>query len=112
RSANASDAASWYSAALEEASRAVAAELAASGVHLALVSALDVLRDGRWGRAEETFGEDPLLAAALTRAIVAGMQGEERDALGAEGVGVVLQHLAAQGEAIGGRNGQSANRKS
>ena len=106
---NLTAAAAWDPAALEEASRAVAAELAASGVHLALVSALDVLRDGRWGRAEETFGEDPLLAAALTRAIVVGMQGEGRDALGGEGVGVVLKHLAAQGEAIGGRNGQSAH---
>ena len=101
--------AAWDPAALEAASRAVAAELASSGVHLALVSALDVLRDGRWGRAEETFGEDPLLAATLTRAIVVGMQGEQRDALGADGVGVVLKHLAAQGEAVGGRNGQSAH---
>src|SRR5690625_2379421 len=45
--------AAWDPAAFEEASRTVAAELAASGVHLALVSALDVLRDGRWGRSEE-----------------------------------------------------------
>src|SRR5690625_6457931 len=52
--------AAWDPAAFEEASRTVAAELAASGVHLALVSALDVLRDGRWGRSEETFGEDPM----------------------------------------------------
>lgn len=106
---NLAAAASWDPAALEEASRAVAAELAASGVHLALVSALDMLRDGRWGRSEETFGEDPLLASALTRAIVVGMQGGGRDALGGDGVGVVLKHLAAQGEAIGGRNGQSAH---
>lgn len=106
---NLSAAAAWDPTALEDASRAVAAELAASGVHLALVSSLDMLRDGRWGRSEETFGEDPLLASALTRAIVVGMQGEGRDALGAEGVGVVLKHLAAQGEAIGGRNGQSAH---
>lgn len=101
--------AAWDPAAFEEASRTVAAELAASGVHLALVSALDVLRDGRWGRSEETFGEDPMLASELTRAIVVGMQGAGGAALGGEGVGVVLKHLAAQGEAIGGRNGQSAH---
>lgn len=105
---NLAAAAAWDPAALEAASCAVAAELAASGVHLALVSALDMLRDGRWGRSEETFGEDPLLASELTRAIVIGMQGERRDALGGDGVGVVLKHLAAQGEATGGRNGQSA----
>src|SRR5690625_2949611 len=106
---NLAAAAAWNPRALEEAARAVAAELAASGVHLALVSALDVLRDGRWGRSEETFGEDPLLAAELTRAIVVGMQGEQGQALGADGAGVVLKHLAAQGETIGGRNGQSAH---
>ncbi|HEX7352757.1 glycoside hydrolase family 3 protein [Brachybacterium sp.] len=106
---NLAAAAAWDPAALEEASRAVAAELSASGAHLALVSALDLLRDPRWGRCEETFGEDPLLASELTAAIVRGMQGEDREHLGQGGAGVVLKHLAAQGEAIGGRNGQSAH---
>ena len=101
-------AASWDVRALREATQAVAAELATSGVHLALVSALDVLRDPRWGRAEECFGEDPLLAAQMTRAVVEGMQGEQRNRVGTGGVAVVLKHLAAQGEAVGGRNGQSA----
>lgn len=105
---NLSSAASWDVEALEEAAAAVAQELAASGVHLALVSALDVLRDGRWGRSEETFGEDPFLASEMTAAIVRGMQGERRSRVGADGVAVVLKHLAAQGEALGGRNGQSA----
>ncbi|MEU1799779.1 glycoside hydrolase family 3 N-terminal domain-containing protein [Streptomyces sp. NPDC019937] len=98
-------AAGWDPDLLTEAAAAVAAELAASGVHLALVSALDLLRDPRWGRAEECFGEDPLLAAELTRAVVTGMQGGHD---GADGVAVVLKHLAAQGEAVGGRNGQSS----
>ncbi|WP_327583728.1 glycoside hydrolase family 3 C-terminal domain-containing protein [Nonomuraea sp. NBC_00507] len=101
-------AAGWDPALLAEAAAAVAAELAASGVHLALVSALDLLRDPRWGRAEECFGEDPLLAAELTRALVIGMQGGDRGAVGRDGVAIVLKHLAAQGEAVGGRNGQSA----
>ncbi|MEU7749160.1 glycoside hydrolase family 3 N-terminal domain-containing protein [Nonomuraea sp. NPDC049158] len=101
-------AAGWDPELLTEAAAAVAAELAASGVHLALVSALDLLRDPRWGRAEECFGEDPLLAAELTRALVIGMQGSDRGAVGRDGVAIVLKHLAAQGEAVGGRNGQSA----
>ncbi|MEV1243547.1 glycoside hydrolase family 3 N-terminal domain-containing protein [Nonomuraea sp. NPDC049750] len=101
-------AAGWDPELLAEAAAAVAAELAASGVHLALVSALDLLRDPRWGRAEECFGEDPLLAAELTRALVIGMQGSDRGAVGRGGVAIVLKHLAAQGEAVGGRNGQSA----
>lgn len=101
-------AASWDVEAVREATEAVAEELAASGVHLALVSALDVLRDPRWGRSEECFGEDPQLAAAMTRAVTEGMQGEQRSRVGSGGVAVVLKHLAAQGEAVGGRNGQSA----
>ncbi|MEQ4723924.1 glycoside hydrolase family 3 N-terminal domain-containing protein [Nonomuraea sp. B19D2] len=106
--ANLAVAAGWDPALLTEAAAAVAAELAASGVHLALVSALDLLRDPRWGRAEECFGEDPLLAAELTRALVLGMQGGDRGAVGHGGVAIVLKHLAGQGEAVGGRNGQSA----
>ncbi|MEU1301196.1 glycoside hydrolase family 3 protein [Streptomyces shenzhenensis] len=101
-------AAGWDPALLAAAAAAVAAELAASGVHLALVSTLDLLRDPRWGRSEECFGEDPLLAAELTRAVVTGMQGEQGGALGTDKVAVVLKHLAAQGETVGGRNGQSA----
>lgn len=101
-------AAAWDPDLLAEASEAVAAGLAASGVHLALVSALDLLRDPRWGRCEECFGEAPALAADLTRAVVEGMQGQGRSRIGAGGVAVVLKHLAAQGEAVGGRNGQSA----
>ncbi|MFF1359648.1 glycoside hydrolase family 3 protein [Streptomyces sp. NPDC058297] len=102
-------AATWRPESLAAAARGVGAELEASGVHIALVSALDVLRDPRWGRGEECYGEDPLLAAELTRAVVEGMQGEARSRVGDGGVGVVLKHLAAQGEAVGGRNGQSAH---
>ncbi|MFI5798075.1 glycoside hydrolase family 3 protein [Streptomyces sp. NPDC051677] len=101
-------AAGWDPRTLTEAAASVAEELAASGVHLALVSALDLLRDPRWGRAEECFGEDPLLAAELTRAVVTGMQNGGQDTPAPGGVAVVLKHLAAQGEAVGGRNGQSA----
>lgn len=93
---------------VHEASAAVGAELAASGVHLALVSTLDLLRDPRWGRSEECYGEDPFLASAMTTAVVTGMQGTDRSRIGSGGVAVVLKHLAAQGEAMGGRNGQSA----
>ncbi|NEG54394.1 glycoside hydrolase family 3 protein [Bifidobacterium platyrrhinorum] len=94
--------------AVREAEAAVAGELAASGVHIALVSGLDIARDPRWGRCEECFGEDPLMAARMCEAVVLGMQGEHRSKVGRGGVAVVLKHLAAQGEAVGGRNGQSA----
>jgi beta-glucosidase len=90
-------AASWQPDLLEGAAAHTARELRARGVHLALVSGLDILRDPRWGRSEECFGEDPLLAALCTRALVRGMAAEP-------GIGVVLKHFAGQGAAIGGRN--------
>ena len=100
--------ATFDSQGVQEAEAAVAAELAASGIHIALVSGLDIARDPRWGRCEECFGEDPLMASRMCEAIVTGMQGEHRSKVGRGGVAVVLKHLAAQGEAAGGRNGQSA----
>lgn len=100
--------ATFDSQGVQEAEAAVAAELAASGIHIALVSGLDIARDPRWGRCEERFGEDPLMASRMCEAIVTGMQGEHRSKVGRGGVAVVLKHLAAQGEAVGGRNGQSA----
>lgn len=100
--------ATFDSQGVQEAEAAVAAELAASGIHIALVSGLDIARDPRWGRYEECFGEDPLMASRMCEAIVTGMQGEHRSKVGRGGVAVVLKHLAAQGEAVGGRNGQSA----
>lgn len=100
--------ATFDSQGVQEAEAAVAAELAASGIHIALVSGLDIARDPRWGRCEECFGEDPLMASRMCEAIVTGMQGEHRSKVGRGGVAAVLKHLAAQGEAVGGRNGQSA----
>lgn len=98
-------ASTWDPDLYERACRAVAGEVRARGAHVALISTLDVLRDPRWGRAEETFGEDPYLAAVFTAAAVRGMQG-----CGAEGpippdrLAVVLKHAAGQGATIGGRN--------
>ncbi|MGH3378874.1 MAG: glycoside hydrolase family 3 N-terminal domain-containing protein, partial [Actinoallomurus sp.] len=91
-------AATWRPDLIERAAAHTARELRARGAHLALVSGLDLLRDPRWGRAEECFGEDPLLASLCTRALVRGLRSEP-------GLGVVLKHFAGQGAAIGGRNG-------
>ncbi|MFF7266434.1 glycoside hydrolase family 3 N-terminal domain-containing protein [Streptomyces sp. NPDC008159] len=95
--------ATWDPALYERAAAHAAAELRARGGHVALVSALDIARDPRWGRTEECFGEDPHLAARLTEAVVRGMQGEgERFA--ADKAPVVLKHFAGQGATVGGRN--------
>ncbi len=49
-------------------------ELRAAGAHQALAPILDITRDPRWGRVEETYGEDPYLVAVLGAAYVRGLQ--------------------------------------
>lgn len=101
----------------KQSSHLMAQELAAKGVHLALVSTLDLAKDPRWGRTEECFGEDPILAARMSEAVIAGFQGDliseaeaylDQTALEInkqpEQIGVVLKHCIAQGEALGGHN--------
>ncbi|KAF1297517.1 beta-glucosidase [Enterococcus sp. JM4C] len=102
---------------LQKTSQLMAQELAAKGVHLALVSTLDLMKDPRWGRAEECFGEDPIVSAKMTEAVVAGFQGNLIDDQSRfidysvleinktpQQIGVILKHCIAQGEAQGGHN--------
>ncbi|WP_238431283.1 glycoside hydrolase family 3 N-terminal domain-containing protein [Streptomyces cavernae] len=99
--------ATWDPPLYQRAAAHAAAELRARGGHVALVSALDIARDPRWGRTEECFGEDPYLAGRLTEALVRGMQGEPAGADGffaADKAPVVLKHFAGQGATVGGRN--------
>ncbi|WP_067275034.1 glycoside hydrolase family 3 N-terminal domain-containing protein [Streptomyces jeddahensis] len=99
--------ATWDPALYERAAAHAAAELRARGGHVALVSALDIVRDPRWGRTEECFGEDPHLAARLTEALVHGMQGQPagpHELFADDKAPVVLKHFAGQGATIGGRN--------
>ena len=96
--------ATWDPDLYERAAAHAAAELRARGGHVALVSALDISRDPRWGRTEECFGEDPYLAARLTRALVHGMQGRPAEYFAADKAPVVLKHFAGQAATVGGRN--------
>ncbi|WP_371530785.1 glycoside hydrolase family 3 C-terminal domain-containing protein [Streptomyces sp. NBC_01283] len=95
--------ATWDPDLYEAAAAGAAAELRARGGHVALVSALDLVRDPRWGRAEECFGEDPYLAARFTGALVRGMQGSG-PSYAPDRAAVVLKHFAGQGATLGGRN--------
>ncbi|NJP40305.1 beta-glucosidase [Oscillospiraceae bacterium HV4-5-C5C] len=85
---------------LRRAGRIVGRQLARQGVDLALISMLDILRDPRWGRSEECFGEDPYMAACFAAAITEAVESEK--------VGVVAKHFCAQGETTGGINGSAA----
>lgn len=105
---NLTQGATWDPHLVARAAREVGRGLRASGVHIALVSGLDMLRDPRWGRAEECFAETPTLASALVGALVEGMQGGRDGDIAADAVAVVAKHLAGQGGAAGGRNGRSA----
>ena len=77
-----------------------AGETRACGPHQALTPVVDVARDPRWGRVEETFGEDPYLVTQLGMAAVRGFQGDGsfRDK---KRVIATLKHYAAYGEPDG-----------
>jgi len=80
-----------------------AAEARARGAHQALTPVVDVAREPRWGRVEETFGEDPYLVARLGVAAVRGFQG---DAAFRDKTRVIatLKHYAAHGQPESGTN--------
>ena len=80
-----------------------AAEARSRGTHQALTPVVDVARDPRWGRVEETYGEDPYLVARLGVAAVKGFQGDGtfRDK---KHVIATLKHFAAHGQPESGNN--------
>ena len=80
-----------------------AAEARARGAHQALTPVVDVAREPRWGRVEETFGEDPHLVARLGVAAVRGFQGDARFA-DKRHVIATLKHYAAHGQPESGTN--------
>ncbi len=86
--------------------RAVALETRVQGGAVTYSPVLDVVRDPRWGRTEECYGEDPYLAGEMAAAAVTSMQGERLDDPGS--LGVTLKHFAAYGASEGGRNGAPA----
>ena len=63
----------------KEVGRAIGAETRSLGIHEILAPNLDVARDPRWGRMEETFGEDTCLSRTMAGAIISGEQGDGPD---------------------------------
>ena len=80
-----------------------AAEARARGTHQALTPVVDVAREPRWGRVEETFGEDPYLVARMGVAAVRGFQGNATFA-DKRHVIATLKHFAAHGQPESGMN--------
>ncbi len=92
---------------IEQMATAIAAEARLQGAHIGYGPILDVARDPRWSRMEETFGEDPVLTGIIGSAFVKGLQGDDfRDG---RHVYSTLKHFAAYGIPSGGHNGQKAN---
>ncbi|WP_210507641.1 glycoside hydrolase family 3 N-terminal domain-containing protein [Naasia sp. SYSU D00057] len=81
---------------VERMAAAIGADMSAVGVHQGLSPVLDVTRDYRWGRVEETIGEDPYAVGMIGAAYVRGLQ--------SAGVIATLKHFAGYSASRGGRN--------
>lgn len=86
---------------VQEAAAAVAREAAASGLHVTFSPMADLVRDPRWGRVMESYGEDPVLNGMLAAATVRGYQGENPRERGK--IASCVKHFAAYGQPEGGR---------
>lgn len=93
---------SWNPAVAEEMGRVTAREVSADGLHWTFSPVLCLGRDTRWGRINETFGEDPYLAGELGAAIIRGYQGE--NIADGEHILACAKHYIGYGDAIGGRD--------
>jgi beta-glucosidase len=88
---------------IEEIYTAIAEDTRSRGAHQALTPVVDVARDPRWGRVEETFGEDPYLVSRMGIAAVRGFQGDA-DFKDKKRVIATLKHFAAHGQPESGTN--------
>jgi len=94
---------SWDTLLFEEVFTAAALEMRSRGVNLVLSPVIDLGRDPRWGRIEETYGEDPYLVSRLGMAAVFGFQGRT-EIFDSARVASTLKHFAGHGQPEGGRN--------
>lgn len=97
-------ASSWNPALVQQAFDAVAREARARGAHEAHTPVLDLGRDPRWGRLEETFGEDTRLVTLMGLAAVTGLQGGREGEPGKTHLIASPKHFAGYGQVAGGRN--------
>lgn len=79
-----------------EMAEAIGSDMRALGIHQGLAPVVDVVKDYRWGRVEETLGEDPYLVSQLGAAYVAGLEGA--------GIIATLKHFAGYAASRGARN--------
>ena len=93
-------ASTWEPELIEAMTAVIRAQMRAVGAHHTLAPVLDVARDPRWGRTEETFGEDPYLISQMGIAYVRGLQGPDL----AHGIVATGKHFVGYGASEGGMN--------
>lgn len=90
---------------MERVSSVIAREVRAHGVPYVLSPVVDIVRDPRWGRIEETFGEDPYLVTEMGVAAVEGLQGKGKfEKLADDKVYATLKHMTGHGQPQSGNN--------
>lgn len=97
-----SQAATFADDLIYEGSKQTALEMRANGMHWSFTPNIDVLRDPRWGRTGETFGEDPYLVGNMGVATIKGLQSD--DFSGTDNVIACAKHLIAGSSSINGLN--------
>jgi beta-glucosidase len=97
-------AATWQPELIEEMADLIGRQMTALGVRQALSPLADTARDPRWGRVEETYGEDPYLVGAMATAFVRGLQNANPE----KPVIATLKHFIAYSASEGGRNTEAA----
>jgi len=90
----------WDPDLIEKVSNVIRRQMRSVGTHQGLAPVADVSRDARWGRVEETIGEDPYLVGIMVTHYVKGLQGNDIK----EGVIATLKHFAGYSFSEGGRN--------
>ena len=93
-------ASTWDPDLIQSITATIRRQMRAIGAHQGLAPVLDVARDPRWGRTEETFGEDQYLVAKMGVAYIRGLQGDDLSS----GIVATPKHFAAHGFPEGGRN--------
>src|SRR5215471_10078810 len=93
-------AATWDPALVKQVAEVIRTQMMAVGARHALAPVLDIARDPRWGRVEETYGEEPVLNGIIGTAYVRGLQGDDLR----EGVAATGKHFLGYALSEGGRN--------
>ena len=95
----------WDPDLIERMANVIAEEARAFGVHHVYSPMIGVVRDPRWGRTEESYGEDPYLVSRMAVAFIKGLQGVGDARFDSNHIIATAKHFVADGEPVAGLNG-------